>query len=201
MEDNVIIAKDELIRSEVIAAARKLFQKYGLVKTTMEDIAKAAYKGKSTLYYYYTSKDEIFEAVVQEDMSEVFAETKRAVEDEVTAEAKLKRYKSTKLRLLRHKVNLYNIVCGEIIENSKLIKKNKRIYEEQELEFLQSILEFGVKRGEFKKMDGSEIRDLAYVMLSALRGIEMSLLEDNRIKSMGDRIDLILDILANGLKK
>jgi hypothetical protein len=38
-------------------------------------------------------------------------------------------------------------------------------------------------------------------MLSALRGIEMSLLEDNRIKSMGDRIDLILDILANGLKK
>ncbi len=38
----------------------------------MEDIAKAAGKGKSTLYYYYTSKDEIFNAVIEDEMHEDF---------------------------------------------------------------------------------------------------------------------------------
>ena len=37
--------KDELIREEILKVAQKLFQQYGLKKTTMEDIAKALGKG------------------------------------------------------------------------------------------------------------------------------------------------------------
>ena len=47
------ITKEEQLREESITAAQKLFQQYGLHKTTMEDIAKAMGRGKSTLYYYY----------------------------------------------------------------------------------------------------------------------------------------------------
>ena len=41
--------KEEIIVSEIIESAKKLFQQYGLRKTTMEDIAKSTGKGKSTL--------------------------------------------------------------------------------------------------------------------------------------------------------
>ena len=37
--------KEEIIRGEIVEVASKLFQQYGLFKTTMEDIAKAAGKG------------------------------------------------------------------------------------------------------------------------------------------------------------
>ena len=40
----------------------ELFTKYGIDKTTMENIAEAAGKGKSTLYYYFKTKEDVFSA-------------------------------------------------------------------------------------------------------------------------------------------
>jgi AcrR family transcriptional regulator len=60
--------KEEITRREVVQAASRLFQRYGLVKTTMEDIARETGRGKSTLYYYFKSKDEIFDAVVNQEL-------------------------------------------------------------------------------------------------------------------------------------
>lgn len=193
--------KDEAIRAEIIRAARGLFQRYGLLKTTMEEIAKAAGKGKSSLYYYYTNKDEIFDAVVQEDMEETFSQVKAAVEKAECAETKLKAFSSTKIKALSQKVSLYGIVFGEIADNPQLIKRLKKRYEAREIELLRSVLAFGMETGEFKRLDLENLDDLTYIMLSAFRGIEMGLLEDNRITKMGDRLEIILDVLSNGIKR
>ena len=195
------MTKDEAIRAEVIRAARGLFQRYGLIKTTMEEIARAAGKGKSSLYYYYANKDEIFDAVVQEDMEETFSQVKAAVERATTAEAKLKAFSSTKIKALSQKVSLYGIVFGEIADNPQLIKRLKKRYEAREMELLRGILAFGMANDEFKRVDDEDLDDLTYIMLSAFRGIEMGLLEDNRIKKMGDRLEIILDVLSNGIKR
>ncbi len=195
------MTKDEAIRAEVIRAARGLFQRYGLIKTTMEEIARAAGKGKSSLYYYYANKDEIFDAVVQEDMEETFSQVKAAVERATTAEAKLKAFSSTKIKALTQKVSLYGIVFGEIADNPQLIKRLKKRYEAREMELLRGILAFGMANDEFKRVEDENLDDLTYIMLSAFRGIEMGLLEDNRIKKMGDRLEIILDVLSNGIKR
>jgi len=195
------MTKDEAIRAEVIRAARGLFQRYGLIKTTMEEIARAAGKGKSSLYYYYANKDEIFDAVVQEDMEETFSQVKAAVERAPTAEAKLKAFSSTKIKALSQKVSLYGIVFGEIADNPQLIKSLKKRYEVREMELLRGVLAFGMAHDEFKRVDDEDLDDLTYIMLSAFRGIEMGLLEDNRIKKMGDRLEIILDVLSNGIKR
>jgi AcrR family transcriptional regulator len=52
--------REDLVRDEILRAARELFQTYGLTKTTMEDIAEAAGKEKSTLCYYFKNKEEVF---------------------------------------------------------------------------------------------------------------------------------------------
>lgn len=78
--------KDELIKTEILREAQKLFVHYGWSKTTMEDIAKAAGKGKSTLYYYYKSKEQIFDNVVTREMEEVFRITNEEVQKAQTAE-------------------------------------------------------------------------------------------------------------------
>lgn len=76
-----MIVKDDIVKADILKAAEKLFQQFGLRKTTMEDIAKAMGKGKSTLYYYYNNKEEIFDAVVMKEMWEVFDITQNAVEN------------------------------------------------------------------------------------------------------------------------
>ncbi len=200
MSQTLHMTKDEAIRTEVLKAARALFQRFGLFKTTMEDIAKAAGKGKSTLYYYYASKDEIFDAVISEDMEEVMTVVNLAVEKANSAEEKLKAFTSHRIKLLTQKAALYSIVFGEISENPNLIKKLKKSYESRELEALKAILSYGIETKEFKKIEDGDLDDLAYVMLCAFRGIEMGLFEDNRIKKIGDRLEIILDLLANGFK-
>ena len=194
-------SKDELIRTEIVIAARGLFQRFGLFKTTMEDIAKATGKGKSSLYYYYQSKDEIFDAVIKEDMEAVFNHVKAAVEKASTGEEKLKTYTTSKIKAINQKATLYSIVFGEISENPQLVRKLKKTFEAQELDLLKSILAFGITRHEFKKLSAEALDDLSYVMLSSIRGIEMGLLEDNRIKKMGDRLDVVLDLLCHGIKR
>ncbi|SHH66495.1 transcriptional regulator, TetR family [Chryseolinea serpens] len=196
----VILSKDELIRVEVLKASRTLFQRFGLFKTTMEDIAKAVGKGKSTLYYYYESKDEIFDAVIREDMQEVFSLVKAAVEKACTAEEKLRMFTISKIRAINQKANLYGIVFGEISENPQLIKGLKKNFEAQELELLRDILVFGINNHEFKRITDQDLDDLSHIMLSATRGIEMGLLEDCRIKKMGDRLEVILDLICHGIK-
>ncbi|MBL0739629.1 TetR/AcrR family transcriptional regulator [Chryseolinea lacunae] len=197
----IVISKDELIRVEVLKASRNLFQRFGLFKTTMEDIAKAVGKGKSTLYYYYESKDEIFDAVIREDMQEVFSQVKAAVEKAGTAEEKLRMFTTSKIRAINQKANLYSIVFGEISENPQLVKALKKNYEAQELQLLRDILLFGIANDEFKRIGDDDLDDLSHIMLSATRGIEMGLLEDCRIKKMGDRLEVILDLICHGIKQ
>jgi len=47
-------------RQAILHAARQCFEQYGFSKTTMEDIAKACRITKSSLFYYYDSKDALF---------------------------------------------------------------------------------------------------------------------------------------------
>ncbi|TQF73682.1 TetR/AcrR family transcriptional regulator [Rhodococcus spelaei] len=58
-------------RSALIAAARKVFEKSGYLDTRLIDITKAAKCSAGTFYTYFSSKEEIFAAVLelaQEDM-------------------------------------------------------------------------------------------------------------------------------------
>ena len=116
------MVKEEIFREDIIKEAQKLFQTYGLKKTTMEDIAKALGKGKSTLYYYYQSKEQIFEEVLQKELQEVFIQTQFAVETVHSAEEKLKIFAVTRIKVLSNMLNLYRLVCGEIGEHATCAK-------------------------------------------------------------------------------
>ncbi|TXK48127.1 helix-turn-helix transcriptional regulator, partial [Pontibacter qinzhouensis] len=109
--------KDELVKQEILKEAQKLFRQYGCTKTTMEDIAKAAGKGKSTLYYYYKSKDEIFDEVVCREIEDVFCSVKQEVDKLESAEDKLRTLCYTKFKILQEKANLHNVIKGDIEAN------------------------------------------------------------------------------------
>ena len=62
----MVVVKEE-VRTHIVGVARKIFTRYGFRKTTMEEIAAASRKGKSSIYYYFKSKEEIFRAVVERE--------------------------------------------------------------------------------------------------------------------------------------
>ena len=67
-------------REQLIDAARKLFARKGVERTTMNDIAKASKKGRRTLYTYFASKEELFLAVVETEL-DILIEKMKVVSD------------------------------------------------------------------------------------------------------------------------
>jgi AcrR family transcriptional regulator len=53
---------------ELLAAALDLFVEKGFASTRLEDVAKRAGVSKGTLYLYFENKDELFKAVVRENI-------------------------------------------------------------------------------------------------------------------------------------
>jgi AcrR family transcriptional regulator len=199
--NNSMLEKEEIIRNEVILEARKLFQQYGLLKTTMEDIAKAMQKGKSTLYYYYKSKDEIFEAVVNKEIHDVFIEMRSAVEKSITAEEKLRTYFRTSINLIKERALLYKIMKGEINENLKIMIPLRSAMDSNEVIFIKEILLFGIKGKEFIEIMEEDIDIMAYSVVSALRSITVDLVIENRFPSWDNRIGVLSEVFIRGLKR
>jgi AcrR family transcriptional regulator len=193
------MVKEEIFKEDIIREAQKLFQTYGLKKTTMEDIAKALGKGKSTLYYYYQSKEQIFEEVLQKELQAVFNQTQIAVGAVDSAEEKLKTFAVTRIKVLSNMLNLYRVVCGELSEQNTCTKGLFNEYSQLETNLIKSILEFGIQSGEFSQALSQEMDLLPSVVVSSIRGIERDFFND-KLVGLEHRIGAISNLMVNGLK-
>src|ERR1700744_4222492 len=105
-----VSTKEDIMQQQILLAAKRLFQTYGLAKVTMDDVAKAIGKGRSSLYYYYKSKDEIFDAVLKIEIREMLAAMTHAVEQAQGVEQKLHAFFLTKLEVLREKKAFFKMI-------------------------------------------------------------------------------------------
>lgn len=193
-------SKEELLRDEIVKAAQKLFQQYGLQKTTMEDIAKAMGRGKSTLYYYYKNKDEIFDAVIMREIDEVFEKTKSAIEKVTSAEEKLKTYFAVSVKTVKSKVTLYKIVRGEIGDNGFHVKALVKKFNTREIQVVKEILLMGIDNGEFNLSLKEDIDLLAYSAVSAVRSLIIDLIIEEKFPNWDERLNVVIRILIKGIK-
>lgn len=197
------LTKEDIIRDEIISTAQKLFQRYGLDKTTMEDIAKALGKGKSTLYYYYKSKDDIFDAVICKEVKEVFDFIKEEIDKVSSAEEKLITYVNTLIKKTKDKINLYNLLVKEIFESNNNNDKLSK-FDKDSLLIVKGILLLGIENGEFnKQLLENNVDILAYVVVSSLRSIIIDLIigKDEEFSFLeNDKIAILGSILIRGLK-
>lgn len=207
--DNHMQTKEELIREEVISAAQRLFQKYGFAKTTMEDIAKVMGRGKSTLYYYYKSKDEIFEAVILKEADEVVSAVLDAIRHETSAGMKLRIYFKNSFQIIRSKLNLYGVLRDELININatlypKAINKSIKEFNLSEKQVVKEILSLGIENNEFTA-DLNDNMDLTvYVIITGLRTIAIDLAFDEKeLYSFiqEDKLDAMINILFRGIEK
>jgi AcrR family transcriptional regulator len=188
--------KDEIVRAEILKAAERVFQKWGFNKTTMEDIAREAGKGKSTLYYYYQSKDEILDAVTEQEFESIIQKARSSVEEVHTAREKVKKYFVVSIIEMKNKVSAYTIIREEIKRDQNFISKIRTKFEAKEEKFLYEILKDGLKRKEFTFINESEIKTAAKAINGIIHALELYLLLENDDTA---QIDIAARFITNGL--
>ena len=74
---------------ELLDAALDLFVERGFAATRLDDVARRAGVSKGTLYLYYANKEELFKAVVRENVVPVLGEAETMAHDFVGSSAEL----------------------------------------------------------------------------------------------------------------
>jgi len=210
--EGVKLTKEEIIKTEVMGASLQLFKRYGYQKTTMEDIARAIGRGKSTLYYYYNSKEEIFEAILLREAKEFFSAIAKKVEKASTAEEKLKAYVLTAYQVMNEKALLNDVILGEMIKVDGASSMHPSMMEHIEtfnkkwFEIIREILVFGIDSKEFNKSVLDDLDTISLVLVSSLSSTVLMLAhykdsrEEGSVMPVSHVLGSLINILINGLK-
>jgi AcrR family transcriptional regulator len=197
------LQRDEIIVRDIIDTARVLFKKSGFKKTTMGDIAGSLGKAKSSLYYYYPSKEDIFEAVLHSEMDELLQQIQQSIRHAASSKEKLTIYCRCRLVKLNELCNLSDALKSEISELHELhciMTDLKRQFDTTHVGLVKEILEEGVYNGEFKKINEDNIELVAYLMVSSFRGLAVPLMVSQNLSPRLDlQIDSIVDIMVDGI--
>ncbi|HPN36312.1 MAG TPA: TetR/AcrR family transcriptional regulator [bacterium] len=193
---DIIKEKDEQVRQAILQAALRVFQKWGLNKTTMEDIAREAGKGKSTLYYYYKSKDEIFDAVLKIQLNNILSKAEELANSMSSAKEKLKKYIVSCICEMGKYSTIYSIARREINMSRGYLEKIRSFLEEREEKFIRQVLNHGFLSSEFHFIDEDELETAIKAIVGVIHALELYLMLENDDPK---QIDIVARLITNGI--
>lgn len=193
--------KEQIIRETIIKSASVLFQKWGLKKTSMEDIAKSVGKGKSTIYYYYTNKEEIFLIVMERLAQVIVKNSKEVINKEKKAEDKLRKYLLEYSSEIKKCAALYDIVRYELKEDIELKTKIRTSYDTEEHELIKEIIRYGILSKEFNQYTQDEVNQISSTILGIARSMLFDLYIEDLSFDVNNRITVFLKVLFHGMER
>jgi AcrR family transcriptional regulator len=186
------------IREQIIEAARQIFSRYGFKKTTMDDIAAGIGKGKSSLYYYFSSKDQVFQAVVEKEIIVLRSDLIKVIESNIAPIDKIHDYVTVRLTKFGAMTNFYQAIKDELIGQLQYINQIRKKYYEDEIALVEKMLNEGIASDSFCIED---TRLAAIALVTALRGLEEPLFWNEGEDNLNARIKNVLHIIFHGIIK
>lgn len=185
----MVVVKEE-VRDYIVNVACKIFNRHGFKKTTMDEIALACHKGKSSIYYYFKSKEDIFRAVVEREAEELKERLDRTIRKDDQAVDRLKAYILFRLYRVRSLENFYAALNEDSLSHMDFILEIRRNFDMEERQLVREILDDGMRNGSFH-ITSSEIGAIA--ISTMMKGLELPLLLSEEHKA--DREELLEDLI------
>ena len=193
-----VMSSDFEKKEKIISAATSLFSRFGLEKTTMEDIAKAAKKGKSSLYYYFKSKEEVFAEVIKKEIAGLKIAIIEAIEKEDDPYSKFRKFVDSRLNYLNEKADQYTNVKDEHLKHYEFIENLTADYSNWEISTIKNIVEYGRDKGLFEVTD---LDSISQALFFALKGLEYPWAINLTRKEIEKSVEALVDILLRGISK
>lgn len=199
-EETMSLSSSQAVQRDIIIeASRDLFAHYGYKKTTMDDIAGAMRKGKSSLYYYFKNKEDIFTAVIELESQLLFNKLKDIVDSQSKASEKLHDYVITRMETISKLQNYQNVLKEGIYGGYEFLEGVNEKGEAIESEYLKTILDEGVLKSEFHVKN---TRLGAIGIVTALRGLEIPIFRGTEeTDNLSEQLENVMQILFYGVMK
>ncbi|HEY2497860.1 MAG TPA: TetR/AcrR family transcriptional regulator [Candidatus Angelobacter sp.] len=116
----------EFRQSEIISAARKVFAEKGYMAATVDEIAAEAALAKGTIYVYFESKEQIYNAVLENDLDALRARTLEQIAAAGTAREKISAYVNARFKYCEERRDFFRIMYIEPSSSPVLSKAKAR---------------------------------------------------------------------------
>ena len=162
-------------RQKLHEVARELFAHKGLEATTMNDIAAASGRGRRTLYTYFRNKEEIYYAVIEEELERLSEKMDEVAVMDVEPEEKIFTLIYTHLSIIRDTVARNGTLRAEFFRNIWMVEKVRKAFDVEEHRILQKVLQEGVDKGRFRIENVGLMADIVYY---SVKGLEVPYIYD-----------------------
>lgn len=193
-----MVVSKKAMRDAIIDTARYIFARFGYRKTTMDAIARAARKGKSSVYYYFKNKEEIFLAVVDKEAASIKDEIRNAIASTSDPKEKLTIYVLTRMRVLYRIAHFYSSFREEYLQEYNFIQHFRGDLDRYETKVIFDILRDGIRKKIFSISDPVMTANSIVV---ALKGFEYIWGTEENIAKLEKQTESMLEMLYHGILK
>jgi AcrR family transcriptional regulator len=191
------MTKDQT-REKILTVAARMFGKYGFQKTTVDEIARTAHKAKGSVYYYFKSKEELFLAVVTQEINILKSGLTRVIVDSQDATGMIRSYLMNRMVLMKDAVNYHESLKADFLGDFEFLNECRQDFTRFEIELMKAILDRGMRENKFQIKD---TQATAQVIILAMKAIEIPFYHQHKIAEYEQTIVELLDILIKGLEK
>ena len=153
----------------IVLAARRVFARYGYSKTTMEDISAEVEMGKASLYYYFPTKENLFQAAIKHEQDEFIKKADSLFQKHTSAGEKLRNYVEERLKFIQELVNLGTLSFNAVHDRHAIFLKMYESFAEREISIIKKIIKEGQSKGEFISNIPKDYAELLMHLLHGLR--------------------------------
>lgn len=184
-------------KDTIVSVALRVFGRLGVYKTTMNDIAKAAKKGRRTIYQYFKSKEEVYEAVLERETNNMVTPMQEIVESNIDSDEKLRQYAHQRIRSICKIAADHHMFKIGFINNDKVIRKLRMRFDNIDTNLLTKIINEGKESGNLN----IDHVDLTVKNIQvALRGMEIDFIKHGFNSNCKKQLDHFINILFKGIK-
>jgi TetR/AcrR family transcriptional regulator, biofilm operon repressor len=200
------MTKKETVKLKIGEGAMQCFAKYGLEKTTLDDIAKTIGLNKASLYYYYKNKEDIFLEVALSEGKNFIAILQQKALLKKGTESRVQFYLQERVQYYMHVLNKNKVTTDTL---HKILPRFFELYEDmmkEEIKFLTGLIKEGIKAGDMIKTDADKLSSSLINMSDALKhSVEQHALlkgeaEADYTLSLQE-MKFLVQLIFNGLKK
>ena len=145
------IAERDQRKKIILDGALKSFSANGIDGMTMDNIASESDFGKATIYYYFPSKEDIICSLMEEGWKDLWESVEEMVIENISAKKKFIKILNQMADIVFQNKILYEFLFTATRNiNLPKDKESWKIFQKRTYATLQSIVDEGVEKGDFK---------------------------------------------------
>jgi AcrR family transcriptional regulator len=146
-------ARSDVSRKRILAAAEQVFADDGLAGARTDAIAAEAGVNKALLYYYFRSKESLYEAVIEKQLRDFNQQALAVLTAPEPARLLLQRYLNLHFDFMSERPHHAPLFQQLMMKGGKSAERLFRKYMVPRAEALRNLLIRGMRSGELRKSD------------------------------------------------